>query len=144
MMKRLILVAALAAGSTLTVVAEGAIPQPIYFWGNVAATVSAPGQPSALPEVIRPPAILLAADGSADVEHLHWTGWGSSVAHANGISSASNGIPNMAHGKRIKSPAQVTLSNPVVRAVSSVRFVYFVNGATDSTAATIARPASYR
>ena len=29
-----------------------------------------------------------------------------------GISSASNGIPNQAQGKRIKTPAQITLSNP--------------------------------
>jgi hypothetical protein len=110
-MKRLILLAALAAGLTLSVLAQAAAPQPIYFWGSVASTISAPGQP-ALPEVIRPAAILLAADGSADVEHLHWTGWGSSAAHATGIRSASNGIPNMAQGKRIKKPAQVTLSSP--------------------------------
>src|SRR5206468_12122087 len=91
--------------------AQGAIPQPIYFWGSVAATIRAPGQPSA-PEVIRPSVIGMFADGSWDIDHLHWTGWRSSVAHANGISSASNGIPNMAQGKRIKKPAQVTLSNP--------------------------------
>jgi hypothetical protein len=110
-MKRLILIATLAAGLTLSVLAQGAIPQPIYFWGNVAAPVKGPGQPPAT-EVVRPSLILLFADGSSDVDHLHWTGWGSSVAHAKGISSASNGIPNMAQGKRIKKPAQVTLSSP--------------------------------
>jgi hypothetical protein len=109
--KRLIVAAALVLGLALPALAAGAIPQPIYFWGNVAATISAPGQPPA-PEVIRPSAILLFADGSWDIDHLHWTGWGTSVAHAVGISSASNGIPNMAQGKRIKAPAQVTLSNP--------------------------------
>jgi hypothetical protein len=54
----------------------------------------------------------LFADGSWDVEHLRWTGWGSSVARATGISSASNGIPNQAQGKRIKTLAHVILSNP--------------------------------
>jgi hypothetical protein len=112
LVKRLILVAALALGLALPALVQGAIPQPIYFWGSVAATIKAPGQPTELPAAIRPSVIYLTADGSADVEHLRWTGWGSSVAHATGISSASNGIPNMAQGKRIKKPAQVTLSNP--------------------------------
>src|SRR5947209_6783789 len=110
-MRRLVLAAALALGLTLPTLVQGAVPQPIYFWGSVAATISAPGQPPA-PEVVRPSTILLFADGSWDVDHLRWTGWGTSVAHAKGISSASNGIPNMAQGKRIKTPAQVTLSNP--------------------------------
>jgi hypothetical protein len=34
------------------------------------------------------------------VDHLHWSDWGSSVAHATGISSASNGIPSIAQGRR--------------------------------------------
>jgi hypothetical protein len=111
LMKRLIITAALALGLILPAMVQGAIPQPIHFWSSVAATISAPGQRPA-PEVIRPSLIGLFADGSWDVDHLHWTGWGSSVAHAKGISSASNGIPNQAQGKRIKTPAQVTLSNP--------------------------------
>jgi hypothetical protein len=110
-MKRLILSVALALGLMLPALAQGAIPQPIYFWGSVAAIIEAPGQPPAL-EVIRPSAIALFADGSWDVDHLHWTGWGSIVAHATGISSKSNGIPNVAEGKRIKKPVRVTLSNP--------------------------------
>jgi hypothetical protein len=111
-MKRLVLAAALVLGLTLPALVSGAVPQPIYFWSDVAATISAPGQPPGAPELVRPSAIGLFADGSWDVDHLRWTGWGSSVAHANGISSKSNGIPNMAQGKRIKKPAQVTLSNP--------------------------------
>jgi hypothetical protein len=111
-MKRLILVAALALGLTLPALAQSGVPQPIYFWGSVSATIGAPGQSSYNPEVIRPSAIGMFADGSWDVDHLHWTGWGSSMAHATGISSASNGIPNMAQGKRIKKPAQITLSSP--------------------------------
>lgn len=110
-MKRLVLAAALVLGLTLPALVSGAVPQPIHFWGSVAAAISGPG-PSPNVEVIRPAVIGLFADGSWDVDHLHWTGWGSSDAHATGISSASNGIPNMAQGKRIKKPAQVTLSNP--------------------------------
>jgi hypothetical protein len=109
--KRRIVIAALALGLMLPAAAAGAVPQPVYFWGNVAAYIEAPGQPAELPAV-RPSVISLTADGSVVVEQLQWTGWGSSVAHATGISSASNGIPNMAQGKRIKKPAEVTLSNP--------------------------------
>ena len=110
-MKRLILTAALALGLTLPLVAQGATRRRIYFWPNVAAGIRSPGQP-AMPEVIRPSTIILFADGSWALVKLHWTGWGSAVAHAKGISSASNGIPNQAQGKRIKTPAQITLSNP--------------------------------
>lgn len=110
-MKRLILAVMVALGLALPVAGQGAIPRPLYFWGSVAATIKAPGQ-SALPLVIRPSVIVLFADGSWDVDHLRWTGWGSGVARASGISSASNGVPNQAQGKRIKTPARVTLSNP--------------------------------
>jgi hypothetical protein len=110
-MRRLMgtLVMALALGTTSA--ADAAVPQPVYFWASTTATIAGPGQPS-LPPVIRPKAIMLFADGSWDVEQLRWSGWGSSVAHATGISSASNGIPNQAEGKRIKTAARVTLSKP--------------------------------
>jgi hypothetical protein len=84
------------------------LPQPIYFWGSIAAPVTAPYNPM----VIRPSSIGLFADGSWFLEHLHWTGWGSSVARAKGISNSSNGIPSQAQGKRITTSAQVTLYNP--------------------------------
>jgi hypothetical protein len=87
------------------------LPQPIYFWGSVANIIRAPGLPPQ-PEVIRPSVIFLFADGSWDIDHLHWKGWGSSAAHASGISSASNGIPSQAQGKRLKTPGQITLSHP--------------------------------
>jgi hypothetical protein len=115
-MKRLILTAALALGLALPAIAQAhvSLPQPIYFWGSTATAVSVPkGQgPAPNTRLIRPPMILMFADGSWDIGHLRWSGWGSSVAHASGISSASNGIPNQAEGKRIKQPAQVALSNP--------------------------------
>ena len=88
-----------------------ALPQPIYFWSSVTAPLTPTGY-SYNSEVIRPPAIIMFADGSWDIDHLRWTGWGSSVAHATGISSASNGIPNQAQGRRIKSPARITLTSP--------------------------------
>lgn len=91
--------------------ASGKLPQPIYFWDSIAATIRAPGRPP-LSEVVRPSLIFLFADGSWDIDHLHWTGWGSSAAHASGISSASNGNPSEAGGKRIKTPGQITLSHP--------------------------------
>ncbi len=110
-MKRFVLAVIAAAVLTLPALAQGTSSPPIYFWGSVAATIRGPGQPPQ-PEVIRPALIFMFADGSWGIEHLHWTGWGSSVAHASGISSASNGIPNMAEGKRIKRPAEITLSSP--------------------------------
>jgi len=85
--------------------------QPIYFFVNVAAIIKAPSQPVQT-EVIRPSTIYLFADGSWVLEKLHWTGWDTNVAHANGISSASNGNPTQAQGQRIKIPAQITLSHP--------------------------------
>lgn len=103
---------AAAVTMVVSVAAQAATPQPIYFWGSVTAPISTPGQPSYNAEVVRPSGIGLSEDGSWFVGHLHWTGWGSSVAHAQGISSQSDGIPNVAEGKRIKSPALVTLSNP--------------------------------
>ncbi len=61
---------------------------------------------------VEPPLLALFADGSWVLEGLKWTGWGTPVAHATGISSASNGIPNQAEGTRIKTPAEAMLSNP--------------------------------
>lgn len=83
----------------------------IFFWGDVAEAVRAPGQ-RPQPEVIRPALIIMFQDGSWVIEHLRWKGWGSPRAHATGISSASNGIPNMAEGRRIRRAARVTLSKP--------------------------------
>jgi hypothetical protein len=89
-------------------------PQPIFFWASVASTISVPkGQvPSGNRRVVRPRSIALFADGSWFVEKLHWHRWGTRVARATGISNASNGVPDQATGKRIKSRATVTLSNP--------------------------------
>lgn len=61
---------------------------------------------------VEPPSLALFADGSWVLEGLKWTGWGTPVARATGISSASNGNPSQAGGMRIKTPAKATLSNP--------------------------------
>jgi hypothetical protein len=91
----------------LPAVAEGGLPQPIYFFSNTAQPINKQN-----PLVIRPKGFLLFQDGQWVLERLHWTGWGSSVARATGVSSSSNDIPNAAEGKRIKTWAHVTLSNP--------------------------------
>lgn len=62
--------------------------------------------------VVEPTGLALFADGQWVLEGLHWTGWGSPVAHATGISSSSNDIPNAAEGMRIKTSAEATLSSP--------------------------------
>jgi hypothetical protein len=115
-MKRLILTALLAPGLALAAMASArvSLPQPVYFWGSTVAAISVPqgAGPETNKRVIRPSVIIMFADGSWYVEHLHWTGWGSSVARATGISNASNGMPSQAQGMRITTPAQVTLWNP--------------------------------
>jgi hypothetical protein len=115
LVKRIILMAVLGVGLALPALAQGVAPtQPIYFWSSTADAVSVPK--GALPQgnarVIRPSVIAMHADGSWDIDHLHWSGWGRPVAHATGISNASNGIPNEAQGRRIKRPANLTLSDP--------------------------------
>jgi hypothetical protein len=80
----------------------------IYFFSNPGISVEDHN-----PLVIRPSGWPLFQDGQWVLEKLHWTGWGSSVAHGKGLSSSSNGIPNAAEGKRIITSARVTLSKPV-------------------------------
>jgi hypothetical protein len=114
LMRRLVAIATVAVTLSGLARAGARPPQPVYFWGSTAAAIAGPG--GALSQdnvrVVRPSAILMFEDGSWDIEHLRWSGWGSNVARGVGISSASNGIPNQAQGKRIKSPAVVTLSHP--------------------------------
>lgn len=100
-----------ATGLAVDGLTQSTTQQPTYFFGSVAATIKMPGMP-VQGEVIRPSRIYLFADGSWALVKLRWTGWGSNVAHAKGISSASNGNPSQAQGKRILTPAQITLSSP--------------------------------
>lgn len=80
---------------------------PISFYGDMGNIIS-----SHNPLLVRPSTILLAEDGSVALVHLRWSGWGTRVARATGVWSASSCTPNCATGKRMKSPARVTLSNP--------------------------------
>jgi hypothetical protein len=87
--------------------AQGTLPQPIYFFSDTATVINKQNR-----LVIRPSGFLMFQDGQWVLEGLHWTGWGSRVARATGVSNSSNDIPDAASGARIKVPAQVTLSNP--------------------------------
>jgi hypothetical protein len=78
-----------------------------YFFTDTATPVDAHN-----PLVVRPSGFVLFQDGQWVLEGLRWTGWGSSVAHATGLSSSSNDVPNAAEGKRIIQQAKVTLSKP--------------------------------
>jgi hypothetical protein len=111
LLKRMLVVAALAPACLLAPTTAGAVSQPIYFWPSIALPIRSPYE-TPLPEVMHPSMIAIFADGSWVLEGLHWTHWGAGVAHASGISSASNGIPNQAEGKRIKTHAEITLSSP--------------------------------
>jgi hypothetical protein len=103
--------ACIAFAATLAFVlpaaAQRALPQPIYFFSDTATVINKQN-----PLVIRPSGFLMFQDGQWVLERLHWTGWGSSAAHATGVSNSSNDIPDAARGRRIKTPAEVTLSNP--------------------------------
>ncbi len=101
---------AAALATVLPAAAQARLPQPIYFWSNIPEPVSGGFMPN--PLVGRPSTFLLFEDGQWILQDMHWTGWGSSVAHASGISNSSNDIPNAVAGKRIKTWARVTLSDP--------------------------------
>jgi hypothetical protein len=96
-----------AVALALPALAQAALPQPIYFFTDTAQPIN-----NRNPLVIRPSGFVMFQDGSWVLERLRWTGWGSSVARATGVSNSSNDIPNAAQGKRIKTWAHVTLSNP--------------------------------
>ena len=106
-----VLLLALAFAGGVLVVPVGAAVQhassgQISFYsdlGNMANTSSL---------VVHPATLMLVEDGSVALVNLKWSGWGTSVAHAAGVWSASNGIPSQATGKRTTSPARLTLSSP--------------------------------
>jgi hypothetical protein len=77
----------------------------VYFFASPFGQL--PGQ-----FVIKPKGFPIFLDGQWVLEKLHWTHWGAKVARATGISSSSDDKPDPARGKRIKTPARVTLSRP--------------------------------
>ena len=84
-----------------------AVAPTIYFYPNIPAFISARTPPAA-----RPSLIPLTEDGASVLEDLHWTGWGSSVARATGVSSSSTCNPSCGTGRRVKSPVEITVSDP--------------------------------
>ncbi len=79
----------------------------IAFYGDIGSIIN-----NQNPLLVRPSTLLLAEDGSVALIHLRWSGWGTSVARATGVWSASNCTPSCANGKRTTSPARLTLSSP--------------------------------
>ena len=84
----------------------------IFLYTNILAPVNATFASNQLQ--IRPAGLLMFQDGSWAIIKLRWSGWGSSVAHASGLSSSTDCKPNCATGKRTDVPAQVTVSSPGV------------------------------
>ena len=82
----------------------------IYFYGDLGNAINSPYTKN--PLLVRPSVIGMFEDGSWVLAKLRWSGWGSSVARATGISSSSNCRPNCATGKRTNVPARFSLSNP--------------------------------
>ncbi len=58
----------------------------------------------------QPAEITISADGSASVQSLHWSGWGSANATAAGVLEEDNCTPNCAQGTYTSYSATVTLS----------------------------------
>ena len=107
--------AALFLAATFGGIAAAAAPAPsaqaaggpIAFYGDFGNAVGGNN-----PLLVRPPMVMLAEDGSVALIHLHWTGWGSSRAVAQGMWSASSCNPSCATGKVTNLPARLTLSSP--------------------------------
>lgn len=83
---------------------------PITFYGDIGNVINSRYRKN--PLLIRPSELFLTEDGSVALVDLRWSGWGKSRAHAVGVWSASNCLPNCAVGKRTTSPARLTLSSP--------------------------------
>jgi hypothetical protein len=82
----------------------------IYFYSDVNQPINFPSIKN--PLVVSPAGLYLFEDGSWLLKNLQWSGWGTSVAHASGISSSSDCKPNCAAGTRTDTPAQFTVSSP--------------------------------
>jgi len=108
----LLLVVATSGGMVATPVLAGSVSPTtgrISFYGDIGGVIGIGNQS---PLVVRPSTLLLAEDGSVALVHLRWSGWGTSVARATGVWSASDCTPSCATGKLTTSPARLTLSSP--------------------------------
>jgi hypothetical protein len=110
-MRRWALLVGLAVAIAFAALAQGSIPQPVYFWPSMAQPIVSPFSGKQT-RVIKPATLYMFADGSWVIDDLHWTSWGGATAKATGTSSSSTGNPSAAQGSRINDPATVTLSNP--------------------------------
>jgi hypothetical protein len=102
-----LIVAASVGIVTAPALAAGA--GPVGFYGDIGNAV---GYQS--PPVVRPSMLLLTENGSVALVHLRWKGWGSAIAQATGVRSASSCTPSCANGKRTTRKATLTLSRPGV------------------------------
>lgn len=82
----------------------------ISFYGDIGSLIDSPYREN--PLLVRFSTLFLTEDGSVALVDLRWSGWGTSVARATGVWSASNCTPNCATGKRTTRPARLTLSSP--------------------------------
>lgn len=89
-------------------VVQASARRPVYFFSDNSQPISSHNR-----LVMRPSGFVLFLDGQWVLQRLHWTSWGSAVARATGVSNSSTGIPDAAHGRRIKTWADMTLSSPV-------------------------------
>ncbi len=108
------LLAVTASGRIFAVPARAdprhAVSDQIAFYGDIGNAVNSAYRKN--PLLVRPSMLLLTEDGSVALIHLRWSGWGTSVARATGVWSASNCTPSCATGKRTQRPARLTLSSP--------------------------------
>jgi len=119
-------------------VAHARASRSVYFFSDNGESIGTHN-----PLVTRPSGFALFLDGQWVLQHLRWTGWGSPVARATGISNSSNDIPNAAQGKRIKTWAEMTLSQPTLwhgREVYGCFHILVPPPASDSSACVLPDP----
>lgn len=80
---------------------------PLSFYGDIGGVI---GNQSST--VVHPSSLMLTENGSVALIHLQWSDWGKGIARATGVWSASSCTPNCAAGKRMTSPARLTLWSP--------------------------------
>jgi hypothetical protein len=65
-----------------------------------------------LPLVMHPSSLFVLPHDTWNLENLHWSGWGSPVARATGVSAVDDCEPNCVAGKIARAPAELTLASP--------------------------------
>jgi len=103
---------ALVVGLASAVAASGGgrVSQ-IYFYADTYDPIGTPYATNLL--TVHPRLVPMAPDGHWVIANVTWKGWGTSSAHAAGISDASDCKPNCAAGARKRTPATIVLSHPM-------------------------------